>query len=148
MAAQPKPVSTHAPAPARVGMMVRKWDVPHPKEAPGGGLQKNYGFALLMPAGARIVSVTRQHQTGRVFAVVNPSSREVERYFWVTETNLELPGPEDMDEEFRRHGKGVETTGLEPLGSWLEMNETVARHLFEIVVRPVTRSEGREPGED
>jgi hypothetical protein len=117
-------------------LRVWKFDVERGKKDAAGRVQLEYGFALLMPKGSQIFSVTRQFQTARIFALVNPALREEERYFWVAETNHDLPGPDDLHAEFAGQGRLVEVVGLTPLGTWCEMGDSIVKHLFEIVTEP------------
>lgn len=137
MSAKPEPIREKGTEPqtAKRSLRVWKYDVELPKVVDGKP-QSEYGFALKMPKGAQIFRVGRQLQVARIFALVNTSFREEERYFWVANTNSDLPGPEDLDEEFARVDRGVQVVGLEPLGTWLEANERVEKHLFEIVTEP------------
>lgn len=130
----------------KASLRVWRFDVAAPKVV-DGKLQAEYGFALKMPKGAQIFRVGRQMQIARIFAMVNTAFREEERYFWVATTNSDLPGPEDLDAEFARVERSIRVIGLEPLGTWLEANEKIEKHLFEIVTEPAARDE-REPGQE
>lgn len=139
------------PRAAKAALRVWKFEIEKPME--NGAPQSEFGFALKMPKGARITRVGTQLDRACVFAVVNPAFREEERYFWVANTNSDLPGPGDLEEKFSEAGREFEVVGLEPLGTWLEVKGSVAKHLFEIIVKAAlpaaVRPEGRrEPGED
>jgi hypothetical protein len=146
MSAKPQTLNETAPQTAKRALRALKWDVGTPKVVDGKP-QAEYGFALKMPKGAQIFRVGRQLQIARIWALANLAFREEERYFWVANTNSDLPGSEDLEAEFARVDRGVKVIGLEPLGTWLEANEKVEKHLFEIVTEPAART-AREPGED
>ena len=110
-----------------------------------GHVQADYGFALKMPRGARITRVGAMTGGTKLFAVVNPAMQEEERYFWVASTNSDLPSPEELEAKFSEANRQLVVTGLEPLGTWLEIKGTVAKHLFEITAKPASP---RDPGED
>ena len=93
--------------------------------------QRDKGFRLKMPRGARILCVQRNAQVGaaQISALVNTGMPEEERLFFVAETNYPLPAAEP------------EFESIEYASSWVAFGKIW--HLFE-----VKRKGPREPGDE
>lgn len=100
---------------------------------------KNDGFWLEMPAGARVVGVSRNATdvTPKIRAVVNPAMPKTQRFFYVALTNTPLPDPEGV----KTNPPGIRFSAMEYIGNFVGWQQTL--DLFEL---PVVKE--REPGEE
>jgi hypothetical protein len=120
------------PESAKEAPALKTWAFAVPKK-------KDAAFSIWMPKDAQVFSVERINDGVWLHALVNPRLPEEQRFFWVAQTNRDLPSPGGV-ENYR-------IKGLRPVGTYVGFG--TALHLYELEeCTPIAEEAGgREPGE-